>query len=325
MKTLVFWSFSLCFLIFAVSSCKDPSETSIVDHEKEDIWYLNVYDEGKTTVDLFVKEMGVGDTIVVVHGGFGAEHGYLLDLLRPLHSKFHFVYYDQRGSLRSPAKDSLITANAHIEDLEQLRQELKVEKLNLLGHSMGTWISSAYLEAYPNHVNRMTLLALVWPKPDMNEEEAELSGLGEEEFEVFLKREEIQETIKQEGFDKEFLTDREKSYRWQIKFASASIYDISKWRDMKGGWAFFNQNASTAAGSTMPQSYNWIDVYKENPSVGITVINGSHDFVDFGARLHKKWLVPLPNVSYHLIENAGHNSWVDEPERVRELILKSFE
>ena len=46
-------------------------------------------------------EFGTGkDTVLVLHGGFGAEHSYMLTALRPLEKQYHFVLYDQRGSLR---------------------------------------------------------------------------------------------------------------------------------------------------------------------------------------------------------------------------------
>lgn len=303
-------------------SCKkiDSGLTKKNTTHYEDVWYLSTDKDKTKNVELFVKEIGVGDTIVVLHGGFGAEHSYLLDLFQGMENDFHFVYYDQRGSLRSPANDSLITAMSHIEDLEKLRQELKIEKLNLFGHSMGTWVASAYLNKYPNHVKQMTLLGLVWPKPNMTDEEIEISNKADNAFSEFVQRKEIQDIRKKEGFDTIQGSSKIESYKWRIKFASGSIYDISKWRKMKGGWAFFNQKASTAAGSTMPEKYNWIDVYENNPQVPITVINGSHDLVDFGGALHKKWLEPLPNVSYYMVDKAGHNSWVDKPEKVRELL-----
>lgn len=321
-----FYALIFCFLM--VIGCKKNAET-YMKHKgstlEEDIWYLSVHKEKGNTIDLFVKEVGVGDTIIVVHGGFGAEHSYLQDLLRPLYNTYHFVYYDQRGSLRSPVKnDSLITAMSHVEDLELLRKELKVNKLNLLGHSMGTWISSAYLNKYPNNVENMVLLGLVWPKLDMNDEESKINAEGEEAFSQFLERPAIANVLQEEGFDTISNSSKIDTYKWRIKFASASIYDIKNWRKMKGGWVFYNQKAGTAAGTTMPESYDWIATYKNNPEVNITVINGTHDFVDFGGKLHGKWLNPLENVTYHLVENAGHNAWIDQPQIVTKLIHQGF-
>jgi pimeloyl-ACP methyl ester carboxylesterase len=319
--------FGILFIsIISIYGCQknDKTTSKKIVANYDDIWYLSTDTDKTKNVEIFVKEVGVGDTIVIVHGGFGAEHSYLLDLFDGLEDEFHFVYYDQRGSLRSPATDSLITAMAHVEDLEKLRQELNIKKLNIFGHSMGTWVASAYLNKYPNHVKQMTLLGLVWPKLDMTDEEIEISNNSDDAFSEFVQRKEIQDILKKEGFDTIQGSSKVESYKWQIKFASGSIYDISKWRNMKGGWAFFNQKASTAAGSTMPENYNWIQAYKENPQIQITVINGSHDLVDFGGALHKKWLDPLPNVSYHLVDKAGHNSWIDQPIKINELLYKSL-
>ena len=67
-------------------------------------WYLKTNDNQ----DIFVKELGTGkDTIIVVHGGFGANHDYMTDITKGLENKYHFIFYDQRGSLLSWVPDSL--------------------------------------------------------------------------------------------------------------------------------------------------------------------------------------------------------------------------
>jgi len=321
MKRL-FQFFAFAYVMSTIVSC----ETNInSEYIQEDIWYLYRNDKEKN-FELFVKEVGVGDTIVVVHGGFGAEHSYLLDLFKGMEKDFHFVYYDQRGSLRSPVVDSLITAQAHIEDLEALRKELGVKKMNLFGHSMGTWVANAYLDAYPEHVAKMTLLGLVWPRlrDNMSEEEKKLDDAAGDNWGKFVRRDEIKEQYIKEGVNKKKLNSREATYKWRIRFASVNMYDVGNWRKVKGGLVFYDQKAGTAAGSTMPESYDWINTYQKNPSVQITVVNGTHDFVDFGGKLHSSWLQPLPNIDYHLIQNAGHNAWLDKPEEVRSIIRNSF-
>ena len=316
----------LSVLIMCIFGCKKSNQDLIKNNTTlhEDIWYLTTNTDKTKNVELFVKEIGVGDTIVVVHGGFGAEHSYLLDLFKGMENDFHLVYYDQRGSLRSPSADSLITAMSHVEDLEKLRQELKIEKLTIFGHSMGTWVASAYLNKYPNRVKQMTLLGLVWPKQDMTEEEIEISNSADDAYSEFVSREAVTKEMEQQGLTKSGLNSRELTYKWRIRFASANIYDVTKWNQLKGGMVFYNQAAGTASGTTMPEGYNWIETYKKNPQVPITVINGSHDLVDFGGVLHKKWLEPLQNVNYFMVDKAGHNSWIDQPEEIIKLVKESF-
>ena len=68
-------------------------------------WYLQ-----RPDVDIFVKEVGNGkDNVIVVHGGFGANHDYMLDAIKGLEDRFHFVLYDQRGSLLSPTGKENLT------------------------------------------------------------------------------------------------------------------------------------------------------------------------------------------------------------------------
>src|SRR5687768_9685396 len=104
---------SLAASLVLATSLARPTGAQLAHAEPE--WYLPTGDGCR----LFVQEYGTGrDTVIVVHGGFGAEHSYLLDAFRGLEERFHFVFYDQRGSLRSPCPDSLISVAAHIRDVE---------------------------------------------------------------------------------------------------------------------------------------------------------------------------------------------------------------
>lgn len=50
---------------------------------------------------LFVREIGAGAPLVVVHGGPEFDHAYLVPELDRLAAPCHLVYYDQRGRGRS--------------------------------------------------------------------------------------------------------------------------------------------------------------------------------------------------------------------------------
>jgi len=63
---------------------------SIAQHISEspdsEVWYMGINDPEQPR--LFMRSLGVGDTVLVLHGGFGAEHSYLLDLaLATLHAE----------------------------------------------------------------------------------------------------------------------------------------------------------------------------------------------------------------------------------------------
>lgn len=51
----------------------------------------------------FVRELGNGPPVLVVHGGPGFDHTYLVDALAPLEARRTLVFYDQPGCGRTPA------------------------------------------------------------------------------------------------------------------------------------------------------------------------------------------------------------------------------
>ena len=56
---------------------------------------------GTGSARLYVRDVGHGLPIIVVHGGPDFDHEYLLPEMDQLARSFHLVYYDQRGRGRS--------------------------------------------------------------------------------------------------------------------------------------------------------------------------------------------------------------------------------
>jgi proline iminopeptidase len=52
-------------------------------------WYLSTPDSlDAYSQDIYVREVGAGkDTVIVIHGGFGANHDYMLDAIKGLEKK----------------------------------------------------------------------------------------------------------------------------------------------------------------------------------------------------------------------------------------------
>ena len=109
---------------------------------------------------LYVREIGDGPAVIVLHGGPIFDHRYLLPELDGLADRYRLIYYDQRGRGLSadgvaPADVSLVS---EIEDLELLRQHFGLDKLTLLGHSWGTELALEYAIRYPARVSRLILM-----------------------------------------------------------------------------------------------------------------------------------------------------------------------
>ncbi len=114
-------------------------------------------------VELFERRAGTGPAVVVLHGGPGADHGYLLPGFDLLASGRTLIYYDQRGGGRSPVeRDVPVGWQEQVADLEALRQLWQLETLAIAGYSWGGLLAMLYAVHHPEHVNR---LALVSPAP----------------------------------------------------------------------------------------------------------------------------------------------------------------
>jgi proline iminopeptidase len=125
--------------------------------------------EGKTQtrqvrgVGLFERRIGSGPPAIILHGGPGAHHDYLLPGFDALARGRELIYYDQRGGGRSPvSRDTPVGWREQVADLEELRIQWGFEQLSLIGYSWGGLLALLYALEHPIEVAR---LALVSPAP----------------------------------------------------------------------------------------------------------------------------------------------------------------
>lgn len=110
---------------------------------------------------LYALKLGRGDPTIVLHGGPGMDHSYILPQLgQLLKNSCQLIFYDQRGCGESKGdiKADLIHMDQYIEDLEQVRLAFQLEKMNLIAHSWGGLIGICYASKYPERVNKLVLM-----------------------------------------------------------------------------------------------------------------------------------------------------------------------
>ncbi len=109
---------------------------------------------------LYVREVGEGPPLVVLHGGPDFNHRYLLPDLDRLSAAFRLIYYDQRGRGRSSrgVVPEDVGLESEIDDLERLRLHFGLESIALLGHSWGGLLAMEYATRHPQHVSRLLLV-----------------------------------------------------------------------------------------------------------------------------------------------------------------------
>lgn len=109
---------------------------------------------------LFTRRVGSGPVVVVLHGGPGAHHDYLLPQYDLLATGRTLLYYDQRGGGQSPVpRDTPVGWREHVADVHELRAALGLERLTLCGYSWGGLLAMLYFLEHPENVERMALVS----------------------------------------------------------------------------------------------------------------------------------------------------------------------
>lgn len=116
-------------------------------------------------VRLYERRIGAGPEVIVLHGGPGAHHDYLLPGFDLLARRRTLVYYDQRGGGRSAvAREVPVGWREQVADLEALRVLWGRDQLVLAGYSWGGLLALLYALEHPGRVERLALVstAPVW-------------------------------------------------------------------------------------------------------------------------------------------------------------------
>lgn len=112
---------------------------------------------------IYTRTVGHGPAVVVLHGGPGAHHDYLLPQYDALATGRRLRYYDQRGGGRSAVpRETPVGWRHQVNDLEVLLDHWAIQGATLLGYSWGGLLALLFAV---EHRERVARLALVSPAP----------------------------------------------------------------------------------------------------------------------------------------------------------------
>ena len=268
--------------------------------------------------ELFVRDLGSGRPIILIHGGPDFDHAYLVPELDGLADQFRPVFYDQRGrgrSFRGETPDS-VTIESEIADLERVRAWTGAETVALLGHSWGGLLAMEYAIRHPNRVSQLILLDTA---PASHEDMLALRG------ELRSRRTPEQlERMTELAADPAYLSgDIEKDAEYhRIHFAPTvrrrEDLDMVVGRLRVG----FTPEGIVAARAIEDSLYaqTWLNEdYDLIPELGglripALVIRGQGDFIP--ERASRRIADAIPSSRFVEIADAGHFAYVEQPEVV---------
>lgn len=99
-------------------------------------------------------------TLILLHGGPGADHSLYKPAFSVLSDLAQIVYYDHRGCGRSEdGPPESWTLAQWADDLKGLCDTLGIEKPIVLGTSFGGFVAQAYATRHPDRVSKLVLIA----------------------------------------------------------------------------------------------------------------------------------------------------------------------
>lgn len=291
----------LC-LVLSISSCEKPL----------------FKESGTKTIngtELYYQTFGQGEPILIIHGGPGLNHQYLLDGFMPLAQDHQLIFYDQRGcGLSSKNLDSTtVSLDLFIEDIESLRKEFNIEKLNLLAHSWGGLLALKYAIKYPENLGKLILSNSVGASTEIDGKASELMAKRFTEEDNALRM----EIFQSEAFKNREVNSIESLMKLGFKqqFYNPDLVDSLK----------LSLNADYMKTNELLQylgkDLSNYDFYSKLEIINTPtlLIYGSYDpLTNFaGKSLNES----LPKSTFKIINESGHFPFIEQPEKFRKSIL----
>jgi len=262
---------------------------------------------------LYCAIEGSGIPMVLINGGPGDTHHIFHPWLSEAARDFQLIYYDQRGcGLSDYTPGEGYSFEQAIDDLEQLRIALKIDKWILVGHSFGGGIAQYYSIKYPENVIGQVLVASV---PMVDREEFR-GGRGDK-FYTKGEAEKIDKlrnmAIAREISMQQYMINRDLNGGWKRQY----FYKPSRERISQNALHDFIADPSYSSDWA---AYNFENVFIECP-IPTLIMEGKYDVV---------WNVDRPaimgefhpNAKVVVFETSGHNIFADEPARFVDEIKK---
>ncbi len=115
-------------------------------------------------IELFYEIKGTGEPLLLI-SGLSNNHSSWSLLLPSLTQEYQVIYLDNRGAGQTSAPDYPYTIQQMANDAAQLLEKIGIDKVHIVGHSMGGQIAQEFAIAYPEKTLSLILLS-TWSQGD---------------------------------------------------------------------------------------------------------------------------------------------------------------
>ena len=283
-------------------------------------------DEGFVTgsdgVRLFYRKVGKGkEVIVYLHGGPGSNFRGQADYIEPLAKNRTVIFYDQRGSGLSEivTDPKLLTAAHHVRDLDVLRTHFRAEKITIIGLSWGSGLAALYAAEHPDRVKRIVFVSPMAPRRSLFDDRIKKLNSLRTPIEI-ARRRELQEKLPSATNAETIKICRE------FSDSTFRLYLVNRTPDNLAHAARRCDIPASAIRNRLVVEtavFASLGVWDLRPvlrklSMPTLVMEGDKTNVPLEAT--REFADALPNSHLVLVQNAGHEFFIDQPKRFLDLV-----
>lgn len=261
---------------------------------------------------------GVKTPLLLLHGGPGVPSNYL-NPLAALADERPVIFFDQLGTGRSehPEDQSLWTIERYVKEVAAVREALGLKEVVLYGHSWGTILAAEYMYTRPLGVRGLVLASPALSIPRWSQDAADLLRTLPAKTQEIIARNERAKTYDAPEYH-DATMEYYKRYLARRQPWSADIEQTFAQLN-PAIYVYMNGPSEFSLTGTL-KGYDSTRRLKEL-TVPTLFIAGRYDEAPPATTQHYQSM--LPGAELAIIENAGHLTMQDEPERNIQ-ILRDF-
>ena len=266
--------------------------------------------------NVWTKKIGnnPGIKILILHGGPGMTHEYLecFESFFP-QSGFEMIEYDQLGSFYSdqPTDESLWTLPRFVDEVEQVRQKLNLNKDNfyLLGHSFGGMLAMHYAAKYRENIKGLIICNMMASFPEYNKYIGELRSRMPRLTVDRLEAYENKGLYKDAGYQALVTQEFHMKHWCRLPQFPEPVMRTLAHNNIAINEFALGQNPFKVSGSFMDLD---ISTELKNIKVPTLVVGAKYDIMD---PEYLRWMsTQFPHGSYLYCENGSHTPMWDDQQ-----------
>jgi proline iminopeptidase len=259
--------------------------------------------------DIYYQTFGRGTPVLIINGGPGLDSAGFEAVAKTIAAQgYQTILFDQRGTGHSRLSNinaDTIRLALMVQDIEQLRQQLQINKWVVLGHSFGGMLGAAYAAKYPQHIEKLIFSSSGGLDLQFREQIAErvLNNLNLQE----QIRMQMYQLRQRSGDDSDSTRDKLAQLR-----ARAYVIDKSKAPLIAARLKVVNMTINSLVFADLEKNHFDLKAQFKQFQAPVLVLQGENDIIS--TETARTIAASFSDAELVLLPQCAHYGWLDQPD-----------